>query len=89
MSELIAVDSLYILSHWDLNEVFPKLLKRIKVPEDANLGYVSCLKTLGFNSSDQRNMNHAYIGTTTGNLYFYSLEDKALLRHSVKRQQLL
>ena len=64
-------------------------MKKVQVAEDANLGFASCLRTLGFQSSDARNMNHAYIGTTTGNLYFYSLTDCNLLKHHVKRQQLL
>ena len=49
-------------------------MKKHKIPEDHELGYVSCLKTLNFKSSDIENNQHAFIGTTTGNLYFYSLE---------------
>ena len=30
-------------------------------------------------------MNFAYIGTTSGNLYFYTMKDMALLGHSVQR----
>ena len=83
------MDSLFNLVHWDINSVVPVVLKRVQIPEDANFGFASCLNMLGFQSSDPLNMNHAYIGTTTGNLYFYALTDKVLLQHSVKRQQLL
>ena len=89
-AQLLSIDSLFCLVHWDLQEsVTPTALKRVQLPEDANFGFSSCLYMLGFHSSDPENVNHAYIGTTTGNIYFYSLNDKALMQHSVKRQQLL
>lgn len=72
--------------HWDVGCVTPAPLKKVQIAEDPNFGFASCVSTLGFQSSDARNLNHAFIGTTTGNLYFYSLTDRALMRHSVKRQ---
>ena len=82
---MLAIDALYTLSHWDVSTLVPRALKRVRIPEDPNHGYASCLTTLGFQSSDPLNMEHAFIGTTTGNLHFYSLRDKAVLAHHVKR----
>ena len=72
--QLLSIDSENILQHWDLTNGTPISVKKQQIPEDHLLGYTSCLTTLNFMSSDPENNQHAYIGMTTGNLYFYSLE---------------
>lgn len=83
------MDSENNLHHWDLTSETPAVIKKQRLPESHDFGYVSCIKALNFISSDVENNLHAFIGTTTGNLYFYSLEKQMLLKHSVKRSQLL
>ena len=87
--QLLSIDSENNLYQWDLSSSTPFIVKKEQIPEDHELGYASCLTTLGFTSSDAENNGHAFIGMSTGNLYFYSLEKQILLKHSVKRTQLL
>lgn len=54
--QLLSADSLFNLVQWDLLQAPPVPLKKVKIPEDPNYGFVSCIRTLAFQSSDARNM---------------------------------
>ena len=48
IAELISIDSEFNLTHWGLDVVKASLIKRVKIPEEAGLGFASCLRTLGY-----------------------------------------
>lgn len=66
-----------------------KVVKKIKLPDDPDTAYVSCMRAPFFKSTDHTNEEHVFIGMNIGNIYFYSFVDCLVYRHSVKRSQVL
>ena len=49
---------------------------------------MTCLRTPNFESSDAENNKFAFLGTSTGSLFFYNLEKRTFLNHCVPRNMI-
>lgn len=81
---LLSIDSRNLMKQWDLTGPTPSCIKSTQLKETE--AFCSCLTTPGFLSSDPANHDHAFIGMSSGDLYFYALRERVVLKHCVKRE---
>ena len=92
MGTLLTVDCANIIKEWDLSMMQfmdPTCTKESEIPESPESCFTSCLVAPALQSNDPQNHGYAFLGTTSGNVYFYSWADHSLCRHMIKRQMVL